>query len=241
MQQNIKSKNKKDTMKVFVVGLNSKNLEKTLLENGFELDSKNPEIVFTYGGDGTILFAERIYPKTPKVTVKHSQFCYKCKFKESNINQIITAIKNKSYKLQPYLKLEAKLKEKTMVALNEIQIHNKKPTKAVRFNVSADKKPVFENVVADGVVVSTSYGSGAYFSSVGGKTFKNGIGIALNNSHKKEKPVIVDENSTIEITIIRETAHLISDNDDNMLTVKNQDTITIKKYRKTANFVVLDN
>ena len=227
-------------MKVFVVGLNPKPLEKTLLENGFEIDSLNPKIVFAYGGDGTILFSENKYPSTPKVTIKHSLFCYKCIFGETDIETIINSIKTKNYKQKEYTKLEAKTKGKTLVALNEIQLHNKKPIKAIRFNVYADKKLIFNNVVADGIVISTPYGSGAYYSSVGGKTFTKGIGLALNNSHKKEKQIIVNEKSIIEIEITREDAHLIADNNEKMILVKSGDKITINHHEKKANFVVLE-
>ena len=228
-------------MKVFVVSLNPKPLEKTLIENGFEIDSKNPKIVFAYGGDGTILFSENKYPNTPKVTIKHSQFCYKCVFGETDIKTIINNIKTKKYNLKKYDKIEAKTKGKTLVALNEIQLHNKKPTKAIRFNVYADKNLIFKNVVADGIVISTPYGSKAYYSSVGGNAFDKGIGLALNNSHKKEKSIILDEKSKIEIEITREDAYLIADNNENMILVKSGDKITINHHEKKANFVVLNN
>ena len=228
-------------MKVFVVGLNPKPLEKTLIEKGFEIDSKNPEIVFAYGGDGTILYSEKLYPTIPKVTIKHSQFCYKCVFGETDIEQIINHIKTKNYNIKKHNKIETKSKGKTLVALNEIQIHNKKPTKAIRFNVYADKKLIFNNVVADGIVISTPYGSGAYYSSVGGNAFTKGLGLALNNSHKKEKQIIVDENAKIEIEITREDAYLIADNNENMILVKSGDKITINQHEKKAKFIVLNN
>ncbi|NOR85928.1 hypothetical protein GQ473_07490 [archaeon] len=227
-------------MKVFVVGLEPKQLEKTLIKNEFEIDSKTPEVVFAYGGDGTILFSEKTYPNIPKITIKHSQFCYKCVFRETDLKTIIERIKTKKYKLKEYTKLETKIKGKTLVALNEIQIHNKKPTKAIRFNVYADKKLIFNNVVADGIVISTPYGSEAYYSSVGGLAFTKGIGLALNNSHKKEKQIIVDEKSKIEIEITREEAYIIADNNEKMILVKKGDKIIINPHSKKAKFVILE-
>ncbi len=226
-------------MRVCVIGQKAKLLEKRLLEKGFVLDSNAPEIVFTYGGDGTILASERSYPGVPKAAIKHSLFCYKCAFKEEELESILARIKNKKYKIEEHTKIKTTAKTKTLVSLNEIQLHNKKPTKAIRFNVYVNKKQVFENVVGDGVVIATPYGSTAYYKSVGGKPFKKGIGIALNNPHKREKPIVVNESSEIEIEILRECAQLFSDNDDKNIVVLNpKDRIIVKKHLKTAKFIV---
>ncbi|MCK5474157.1 MAG: NAD(+)/NADH kinase [Candidatus Aenigmarchaeota archaeon] len=226
-------------MKVFVVGLKSKLLEKRLLEKGFVLDYNTPEVVFTYGGDGTILASERSYPGVPKVTIKHSLFCYKCAFKEEELESILTRIKNKKHKIEEHTKIKTTAKTKTLVSLNEIQLHNKKPTKAIRFNIYVDKKILFENVVGDGVVIATPYGSTAYYKSVGGKSFKKGIGIALNNPHTHESSVVVNNSSEIEIEILRECAQLFSDNDDKSVVVLNpKDRIIVKKHLNTAKFIV---
>ena len=226
-------------MRVCVISQKAKLLEKKLLQSGFVIDSINPEIVFTYGGDGTILASERSYPGVPKATIKHSLFCYKCAFKEEELESILTRIKNKKYKLEEHTKLQATATTKTLISLNEIQLHNKKPTKAIRFNVCVDKKQVFENVVGDGVVIATPYGSTAYYKSVGGKPFKKGIGIALNNPHKQEKSIVVSESSEIEIEILREEAQIFSDNDDKNVVVLNpKDRIIVKKHLNTAKFIV---
>ncbi|RLI96454.1 MAG: hypothetical protein DRO96_03055, partial [Candidatus Aenigmatarchaeota archaeon] len=127
---------------------------------------------------------------------------------------------------------------KTLVALNEIQLHNKKPTKALRFNVYVDKKCVFETVVGDGVVISTPYGSGAYYKSTGGKPFCKGIGIALNNPHNHRHALVVDESSTVEVELLREEAQLFSDNNEkNMISLSPKDRIIIKKHIKSARFI----
>ncbi len=226
-------------MSVCVVGQKAELLEKKLLQLGLEINPKNPEIVFTYGGDGTILAAERMYPGIPKATIKHSQFCYKCAFTEGEIEAAIEKLRNKTHTIVEHTKIEAKVKGKTLISLNEIQLHNKKPTKAIRFTVYADKKIVFENVVGDGVVIATPYGSTAYYKSVGGKPFKKGIGIALNNPHRHEKPVVVDGESEIVVEMLREEAQIFSDNDDKIVVVlKPKDRIIVKKHLNTAKFIV---
>ena len=47
---------------------------KILKKHGFVLSS-SPELVFTYGGDGTILDAERKFPGVPIVPIQNSRIC----------------------------------------------------------------------------------------------------------------------------------------------------------------------
>jgi len=41
----------------------------------FTIVSYNPDFVLAYGGDGTLLFAEELYPNVPKIFVKHKSSC----------------------------------------------------------------------------------------------------------------------------------------------------------------------
>ncbi|MCK5452440.1 MAG: NAD(+)/NADH kinase, partial [Candidatus Aenigmarchaeota archaeon] len=166
-------------MKVVAVGKDVDSFEKTLKSYGLEIDRKNPEFVFSYGGDGAILFSERLYPGVPKVTVRCSSKCNRCEFNPDDIEDVVERLKSGRYDVKEYMKIEADFKGKIVVGLNEVQVHNKLFTKAVRFNVYLDDELLYENVIGDGVVISTPFGSTGYYTSLGGERFEKSIGIAV--------------------------------------------------------------
>ena len=47
-------------------------------KEGFEYEEKLPDIVISYGGDGTFLRAERKYPGVIKALFRYSNICKKC-------------------------------------------------------------------------------------------------------------------------------------------------------------------
>ena len=65
-------------LKVVVVGKDKRNIEKILKKYNLKLVKKNPDIVISYGGDGTILLSERLFPNIPKLFLRHSSICNKC-------------------------------------------------------------------------------------------------------------------------------------------------------------------
>lgn len=226
-------------MKVVAVGKDVDSFEKTIISHGLEIDRKNPDFVFSCGGDGAILFSERMYPGVPKVTVRCSSKCNRCEFDPDDIEDVADKLKSGRHEIKEHMKIEASFNGKIAVGLNEVQIHNKLFTKAVRFNVYLDDELLYENVIGDGVVISTPFGSTAYYTSVGGEKFDSGIGIALNNPHERVKPVVADESSVIEVEILREDAYLLYDNDEEgKILLKKGDRVSVRKHDGVAKFVV---
>lgn len=225
-------------MKFCIAGKDSKALEGQLLDAGFGKDEKKPDFVFCIGGDGTILLAEREYPGIPKVAIRKSKVCRKCVFDETDIEKIIRMIKEREYSIKEYAKLEADTGGKKLVALNEIQVHNGNPTKAIRFSVYANKKPVEEDVIGDGIVIATPFGSGAYYYSVGGEPFEKGIGLGFNNPHRRIKARVVPEGSEIEVRILRGNANVFSDNTEKFVPLREGEAVKVTKSKNVARFVV---
>ncbi len=224
-------------MKFAVVGKDAKKIELLLPETGFARDSEKPDVVFSVGGDGTILFSEYKYPGVLKVAIRKSRICKKCVFDARDLKKIMDALKKKKYSVNEYMKLESTLLGKTLCALNEIQVHNTSPAKAIRFSVSVDGKVVEKEVIGDGVVVSTPYGSGAYYYSIGGTAFEKGIGIGFNNPHARIKNLVVPEESVVEIKLLRGQALVLCDNLDGSVALFENKAVRIKKSRNTARFV----
>ena len=216
---------------------NIEKLKQLLRKYNFKIVNKNPNFVLVYGGDGSTLFSERFYPSIPKLLVKRNEICRKCDYTVESLKLILPRIKDGKFKIRNEIKLEAKFGNKKLTALNEIQLHTKLPIRAVRFSLSVVGKK-FENLIGDGVIISTPFGSPAYFSSAGGQEFRKGIGICFNNLHnKKIKSFVVPESSTVKIKITRDNAWLASDNYEKMFSLKSNDIVAIRKSKQSAKFI----
>ncbi|MGD8565315.1 MAG: hypothetical protein PVF96_03095 [Candidatus Bathyarchaeota archaeon] len=212
-------------------------IKSLLKQNGFRIVNKNPDMIVCYGGDGTILYAETNFPQIPKLVIKKSRICRKCDYFLQDMELTLRKIKEKKFKLQKEMKLETIFKKRKLIALNEIQVHAMLPTHAIRFSVSVDGRRL-PNLIGDGIVVATPFGSTGYYKSTGGNQFKEGIGVSFNNLHNEKIESFVGPNDWIvKVTIDRGPAWVIADNNEELLRLRNRDSIMIKKSESVANFI----
>ena len=224
--------------KVLVVSRrDSSKVKRILTTNGFVFVKKNPDFIICYGGDGTVLFSERKYPEIPKLILKTSRTCRKYDYSINGFSELLSKIKTGEYKIHKEMKLETTTKSKSLVGLNEIQVHPKLPIYAVRFLLSVDNKE-YKDLIGDGVIVATSFGSTGYYKATGGKSFKKGIGISFNNLHNnKVESFVVSEDSVVKLKISRGPAWLLADNIEDFIELKAGDNATIRKSDSVANFI----
>ena len=214
-----------------------KELEQVVKNYGFEIidpaagGMTTPDVVVTYGGDGTLLGAERDWPGIPKLPLKNSDHCHLC-YDVSNEQLLKMFVENK-LKTVEYFKLEAVVGDKKVIALNDIIIAHKFPNNAIRFNY-------LKNYIGDGLVIATPFGSTGYFYSVTKTAFTTGIGVAFNNIHNADiREKIIDENEEIKVKILRGPAVLAADNDPNLVDLTPSAEIIIKKSTQTAKILTL--
>ena len=62
--------------------------------------SKNPEIVLVLGGDGTLLYSEKLYPSIPKLHLRIYEY------NENLIYEAFEKIKKNEYEINEFTKLE---------------------------------------------------------------------------------------------------------------------------------------
>jgi NAD kinase len=139
------------------------------------------------------------------------------------------------------MKLTAEAKGKKLVGLNEIQVHLKLPIYAVRFSLSVNGKE-YEELIGDGVIIATAFGSTGYYKATGGKSFEKGIGISFNNLHNiRAESFVVKEDSVIKLVIIRGPAWLLADNNEEFIDLNAGDTVTVRRSESVANFIYVPN
>ncbi len=232
-------------MRIAVSGSkDTKNIVSQVKRAGIEIDNIKPDFVITYGGDGSVLWAENQYPGITKIPIRASATAKVFMYGEKDLGNILEKLKCGEYKIAEVMKLEARFAENCIVALNDFQVRCPSPVQALRFSVSISGKPssLFSEIIGDGAVISTPFGSGAYYSSVGGKPFKKGIGIALNNPHdyKGTRSIIAAESDEISIKVLRDEGILLSDNCKKIYSIRQNDEIIIRKAKETAKFVKVE-
>jgi len=228
---------KKLTKVTVVFRRNPSEIEKVLVTEGFKLVDENPDFVVCYGGDGTVLFSERKFPQIPKLIIKTSRACRKYDYSIDDLGELLSKIKEGAHQIHTEMKLETNVKGKKLVGLNEIQLHPKLPIYAVRFSFSIDKKE-HNDLIGDGVIVATPFGSTAYYKATGGKSFEKDIGISFNNLHyRKVDSFTVPEDSVVELKVSRGPAWLLADNNEKFVELNSGDIVAIMKSKSVANFI----
>ncbi len=212
-------------------------IEAALAAEGFKIVGTNPDFIICYGGDGTVLFSERTIPEVPKLIIKTSRVCRKCDYTLKDLKNLLSNIKKGNYCLHKKMKLEAEAKGKKLVGLNEIQVHLKLPIYAVRFSISVNGKE-YKELIGDGIVIATAFGSTGYYKATGGERFEKGIGISFNNLHNiSAESFVVQEDSVVKLAIIRGPAWLLADNNKNFIELDAGDAVTVRRSESVANFI----
>ncbi len=210
-------------------------LKQILATQGFEEDD-NPEFVISYGGDGTFLKSEREFPGTPKLLVRDSLICYKCV--DLSLEEVLRSVRKGEFEVEEFQKLVALKSGLELKATNDVVLRNKFLNKALRFKVYLNGDLVKE-LIGDGVVAATSFGSTGYFKSVTGRIFKEGYGLAFNNTTTHEEPLILSCKDEVAVEVTREEGELGVDNDPLIVEVSEGERVTIKCSEEKARIITL--
>ena len=228
-------------MKIFAVSKDKKNIEllKTLIKGrDIKYSRFSPNMIFCFGGDGTFLYAERKYPGIPKLLVRSDSICNRCnRYNVKSLKKIISKVENHEFKFVKEKKLKVLFNGKELFAVNDIIIRNKYPNTGIRFFVNIPNKK-YDNLIGDGMVVSSPFGSTGYFKSITGKSFNNGIGIGMNNLTKPIATKIIKKGK-VKFELTRGEAYLCADNNPKIINLKPGDQATISNTNKIAKVVEL--
>ena len=222
-------------MKLLLYGHNIDEIKHLAEKAGFKIVTENPEIVASYGGDGTFMKAEAKFPGIPKFALKKSKICKKCH--DLPVEETLRKVFGGEYRVEEEIKIESIYKGKRIVGLNEIIVHNSDPRCAIRYEVFVNDKKVHGEIIGDGVVISTPYGSTGYYRSITDGIFEVGIGLAFNNSTEQSDHMVLKEDSEIKIKIVRGPAVAYADNDEVEIPLEDGDIIEIKKSKDKARII----
>lgn len=186
-------------------------LKGTLLKENWVFDDKNPEIVFTIGGDGTFLHAVHKYlnklSKINFVGIHSGTLGFYTDYEADEIDVAINDILYNHPKIDEIrmLKIETKngTLDKSLYALNEARVENIIKTQTIHVTINGEYLEMFRG---NGLCVSAQAGSTAYNRSIFGAVMSVGIeglqlteisGIHHKASRSLGSPLIVSSKSRI--------------------------------------------
>ena len=225
-------------MKIAIVGPEYEKALPLLQKHGdfFEVTENNPEVVISYGGDGTLMEAEHLYPGVPKLYLRNShiaKLAHQTKENEEILEQFVKG----RYKIQECFKLEATAKSKTLVGLNDIVVHNENPRHSIRYTVQVDSGIVSNEIIGDGLVFATPLGSTGYYRSITDSSFEIGIGLAFNNSTEQSDHIVLQENRVIKVKITRGPAFCYADNQKEYVELLPGEMVEVRKSSLLAKII----
>jgi NAD kinase len=227
----MKKENKKNKIKILIVSDYPEKAKKLFLKHKKHIDivKENPDLVVTFGGDGTFFKSEFLYPNIPKVYLKYSRIG-KLAHDKSNEKIILHIIKGE-YAIEEKTKLEINYKNKKMSAMADVLVHNHNPFTAIRMKVSVDNKLIQNSeIIGDGILISTQIGSTGYYKSITRSYFESDdqIGLAFNNAIDQVSHIVLKKDRVVKIEITRGVADVFADNQSNKWELDSGDVLEIK-------------
>jgi NAD+ kinase len=209
-----------------------------------DLVEENPDLVICYGGDGTLLTAERKWPGVPKAPIRNSRRGKRMIGRPPD--EVIARIAAGNLHRNEYIKLSCTLTSKkrdTMfTAMNEFNVHMATVNSAVRFNITFDDEPYDSGreLLGDGFVVCTPFGSTAYFKQITRGILYSGLGIGFKFPSDQLNHIVVPDATTIRARILRGPAVLAFDNAPEYVRIEQGDELLIHKHLQPAIILTWD-
>ena len=211
-----------------------------LNKNKKPLDINKVDVLFTIGGDGTLLRAIPIVKdtKVPILGINTGQLGFLTSVNKESLIKGLDMFFMKKYTLIKRTLLELKTSPEISdivffpYALNEVTLNRKNSTSMLSIKTTIDQK-LLTTYWSDGLIISTSTGSTGYSLSSGGPIISPEANAFVLNPIAPHnigiRPLIVPDKSNIGIHVTgRSKKHLIS-LDNRRFTIKNGSSISISK------------
>lgn len=217
----------------------------------FSTLDKSYDLLFTIGGDGTILksidFVKNI--RIPIVGINTGRLGFLATIQKNEIQDSLQSILNKEYVIskRELLSIEAEHEGKKVkglsFALNDIVINRKNSTSMITIETWLNEQ-YLTSYWADGLILSTATGSTGYSLSCGGPVISPETGafalspIAPHNLNAR--PIVIPSKTKIKLKVDTRADEFLVSMDADMVSLKKGTTLHIKKAPFTIDLVMLD-
>ena len=207
------------------------------------------DLAIVVGGDGTLLHVARLLADqgVPAIGINLGRLGFLTDISFSDLETGIGAILNGQYAIEKRTMLQCTTyKDEQVVfsghALNEIVLSKGNTGRVIEFEIRVNGNYVSQ-IRSDGLILATPTGSTAYALSAGGPIIYPDLSVICMSPicpHTlSNRPIILDENNTIEITAVETCESQANLALDGVLSYKvtGDETITISKAKKKLKLI----
>jgi NAD+ kinase len=204
-----------------------------------QLVSEEPDVVVSFGGDGTLLAAEGEYPGVPKIPILNSRRGHRCI--PHPPAQVLQGLARGELVSNVYTKLACEVqvqgeKPRELEALNEFTVHMGFINSAVRWRMWLNDDPYEDGLelLGDGFLVCTPFGSTAYYNKLTRGIFTKGIGIAFKATTEHTNHMVLPSDTVVRFQITRGPAVLAFDSAQEYIALNDGDELILRKHERGA-------
>ncbi|MBC8320537.1 MAG: NAD kinase [Bacteroidetes bacterium] len=211
---------------------------------------KNADILFSIGGDGTILDTVSIVRDSgiPILGINLGRLGFLSSISKNDIADAVNNVFKGDYSIDKRSLLQLvqpkRLFGEINYALNDLTIYRNNTTALIVVHVFVDDT-FLNSYWGDGLIVSTPTGSTAYSLSVGGPIVtpgsKNFIVAPIASHNLTVRPIILEDSSVIKIKIEGREEKYLMTMDSRHSAISKDDEIIIKRCKFSVNLIQMNN
>lgn len=213
-----------------------------------EIHQLNIDLLFSVGGDGTILEAVSIIKDSgiPILGINTGRLGFLSSIQCVDASEAITAVFANEYTLEPRSLLTVTTTNgyfsERNFALNELTVSKKDTSSMITINTYINDE-YLNAYWADGLIVSTPTGSTAYSLSCGGPILtpdsKNFVITPISPHNLNARPIIVPDDAVLKLKVEGRSKQYLTSLDSFSIAVDNDTELTIQKADFQINLVKL--
>ncbi len=199
------------------------------------------DIIFTIGGDGTVLLAAQ-KAKGAILGINMGSLGFLSEVEIGKVEETVYRIVRGEHRYMDFMKLEVMINGEVVgYAMNEVVIHSNKVSKIRNFKLYLDNNFV-ERTKADGIIVATPIGSTSYSLSAGGPIVMPATEAMVISYMApvtlRIRPMVVPSSSVLEISVtgIEQECLIILDG-QREINFSSSDRVTITRANKSYKFI----
>jgi len=225
-------------MRVAICGRNLDELTAILATLPVEIVPEKPDVVIAYGGDGALLGAERDFPGVPKCPIRDRRGSPKCP--DHTVEGTLARLLAGTLQVSRLITLEAAAGARRIAGINDVVVNKRIISSAVRYRLWLGDELYKNQIVGDGLVIATPFGSTGYYRSITHSLFRVGIGLAFNNSTEPLDHLVVAQETQIRVEVLRGPAVLLADNNPSRISLRQGDVVTVERQLRETEILGLD-
>ena len=203
------------------------------------------DAIFTFGGDGTILFAARFAGPSgiPLLGVNLGSLGFLTQIGPAQLGEVLPRVLEGNYQLDRRMAIEITCKDRSFFALNEVVIEKGSSPQVITVELWTEEEPV-GTYIADGLIISTPTGSTAHSLAAGGPILhpqaKALVVTPISPHSLAVRPLVFPDQTlfTVKVSTERSQAMVVADGQIECR-VRSGEQIQVKKAPHTVSLIDL--